>query len=189
MDGTARSPLSYTGRLGIPAYSELSKLMIVRIPCCEPSEPCTPAEATLHDVRERHRFLTAGRFTTIGGDCSRRSQMEPLGLINHDGNACGIVEDTRRCKLLYRDDGSEMISAHLSSFGFRTPEDAATLLRGAVHRCWQLDLPALFVCLPQRECDIILKLLARNDIVKAPATVFGHGFPQGTDWSVNTSEI
>lgn len=32
MDGTSRSPAHYTGRLGIPQYEELTKLMILRFP-------------------------------------------------------------------------------------------------------------------------------------------------------------
>lgn len=189
MDGTPQSPISYTGRLGIPAYCELCKLMILRIPCLESPTPSVATRSSLHDVQLRHRTLTEDRFATSGGDCSQRSQLQPIGLINSDGNGCGIIEDTRRCKLLYRDDGNEMISAHLSCFGYRTPEDAVQLLQAATHHCWQVDMPALFVSVPRQECDNIVKLLGQNDIVKAPATVFGHGFPEHSIWSVNTSEI
>ena len=189
MDGTPRSPIAYTGRLGIPAYCELSQLMILRIPCLESSAPSSAARMSLHDVQLRHRSLTVDRFAPIGGDCSQRSELQPIGLINSDGNGCGIIEDTRRCKLLYRDDGNEMISAHLSCFGYRTPEDAVQLLQAAIQQCWQVDMPALFVSVPRRESDAIVKLLGRDDIVQAPATVFGHGFPEDSVWSVNTSEI
>lgn len=189
MDGTTRSPLSYTGRLGIPSYVELAQLMIVRIPCRVPSVASTAIESSLQEVRERHRCLSAGRFVISGGDSAERSQGQPIGLISHDGNGCGIVEDTRRCKLLYREDGSEIVSAHLSSFGYQTPDGAAKLLRAAMCQCWQMNMPALFVSLPRRESHTIVKLLDCSDVMMAPATVFGLGFPQGADWSVNTSEI
>jgi hypothetical protein len=189
MDGTTRDPTSYTGRLGIPKYVELAKLMILRIPSDRLVDPGAAVEASLSQVRERFRRFTPNQFATEGGDSVTRSQIEASGMILDNGRACGIVEDTRRCKLLYRDDGSEMISAHLSCFGYRSPADAVTLLNSAASWCRETGLPALFVSLPTADSEAVLKLLPRNDIVQAPATVYGFGLPAGKNWSVNTSEI
>jgi hypothetical protein len=115
--------------------------------------------------------------------------MKATGMILTGGGACGILEDTRRCKLLYRDDGTEMISAHLSCFGYRSENDAASLVKSAAIRCREMGVPALFVSLPLAHSDAVLKLLPQDGIVRAPATVFGFGLPSGLDWSVNTSEI
>ena len=189
MDGTARNPTSYTGRLGIPKYVELSKLMILRIPSRRFVEQLDPIESSLADVRDCYRSLTPGQFATSGGNSAIRSRMKATGMILSDGAACCILEDTRRCKLLYRHDGTEMISAHLSCFGYRSVDDAVRLLKSAAIRCHEMGVPAMFVSLPPVQSEAVLKLLPQDGIVKAPATVFGFGLPADVDWSVNTSEI
>lgn len=188
MDGTARDPTSYTGRLGIPRYVELARLMILRIPT-DSLGGGEPVEASLPDVRTRHRELTPDQFATAGGRAEVRSEIAAQGLILKTGEACGIIEDTRRCKLLYRDDGDEMVSAHLSSFGYRNAQQAAGLLAAAAAWCRRRGLPALFVSLPAVDSDAVLGLLPQEAIVKAPATVFGFGLAAGKKWSVNTAEI
>jgi hypothetical protein len=189
MDGTARDPTSYTGRLGIPQYVELAKLMILRIPSDIFVDHCDSIDSSLAEVRDCYRGLTRNHFSTDGGNTATRSRMNATGMILGDGGACGILEDTRRCKLLFRDDGSEMISAHLSSFGYRREKDAVNLFKSAALRCREMGLPALFVSLPLSQSEAVLELLPQDDIVKAPATVFGFGLPPGENWSVNTSEI
>lgn len=189
MEGTARNPTSYTGRLGIPPYSELARLMILRIPCeCIPADGAS-VEAPPDDVRERFAQLTHDQYANAGGDPGIRSRIEAIGIMGSDGGACGIIEDTRRCKLLYRDDGAEMVSAHLSCFGYRTTDDAISLLGNAAARCRELGFPALFVSLPAADSQAVLQRLPQADIVRAPATVFGFGLPEGKKWSVNTAEI
>ena len=189
MDGTARDPTSYTGRLGIPRYAELSKLMVLRIPCEPFAERGDVIESSLADVHDCFQYLTPNHFATNGGNSGTRSMMKSSGMILRTGSACGVLEDTRRCKLLFRDDGSEMISVHLSSFGYRSEQDAVSLLKSAAFSCREFGVPAFFVSLPRPQSEAVLKLLAENDIVKAPATVFGFGLPTGKAWSVNTSEI
>lgn len=189
MDGTARNPTSYTGRLGIPEYVELSKLMILRIPCNGFVEQFDLIDSSLAEVRDCYRNLTPDQFATSGGNPATRSLMKATGMILTGGGACCILEDTRRCKLLYRDDGTEMVSAHLSCFGYRSEDDAVSLLKSAAIRCHEMGIPAMFVSLPLAQSDAVLKLLPQDGIVKAPATVFGFGLPPGREWSVNTSEI
>jgi hypothetical protein len=189
MDGTARNPTSYTGRLGIPKYVELGKLMILRIPCDSFVGEFDLIETSLADVQDCFRSLTPNRFATSDGNPAIRSLMKATCLILRNGAACCVLEDTRRCKLLYRDDGTEMISAHLSCFGYRSENHAVSLLASAAIRCHEMGIPAMFVALPLSDSDAVLKLLPQDGIVKAPATVFGFGLPSGLDWSVNTSEI
>ncbi len=189
MDGTSRDPSSYTGRLGIPQYIQLSKLMILRIPSDHRGDTAQVIESSLTEVGECYRGLTKNDYATAGGSPTIRSRMTPMGLILASGGACGILEDTRRGKRLYRGDGSEMVSAHLSSFGYRTAQDAVSLLKSASVRCREMGVPAIFVSLPWARHEAVLKLLPQNGIVKAPATVFGFGFCANENWSVNTSEI
>jgi len=77
----------------------------------------------------------------------------------------------------------------LSSFGYRSEQDAVRLLKAAAFRCRELGVPALFASLPLAASRAILESLPHDDIVKAPATVFGFGLPPGETWSINTSEI
>lgn len=192
MDGTARRPTAYTGRLGIPAYTELGKLMVLRIPSdlWDANHFCKDwSRAPPKRVRARFGELTRGCFATGGGQPGLRSRMQAAGILLNGGAACGLLEDTRRAKLLLQEDGREMVSAHLSGFGYRKPSDAARLLRGAAWVCRQQGIPALFVCVPMPEGESILKLLPRRGIVLAPATVFGAGFAAGQKWLINTAEI
>lgn len=189
MDGTARTPNSYTGRVGIPQFAELAKLMVLRIPCGGFGETGKVREAKVADVHQCFQSLTSNQIATSGGSPEIRSLIKPTGIVLPDGAACGILEDTRRCKQLFRDDGVEMVSAHLSYFGYRSEKDAVTLLQAAANRCRELSIPAMFVSIPMAKCDALLGQLPCEDIVQAPATVFGCGLPQGLDWSMNTSEI
>jgi hypothetical protein len=198
MDGTARNPTSYSGRLGIPPFQPLCPIMILRVPCDSHAtdrvgaDSLGAAEAVMTSVAEaRDCFyqLQSQHFATTGGEPAIRSCMEPTGLIVNQGAACGVLEDTRRAKLLFRDDGAEMVSAHLSSVGYRSVDDAARLILAAANWCGRRGLPAVFVALPAKEGEAVLKLLPQDGIVKAPATVFGFGLPPHAAWSVNTSEI
>ncbi len=192
MDGTARRPTAYSGRLGIRAYKELGKLMVLRIPT-EPwavNDSCNGwSKVSLERVRARFAELTHDCLATDGGQPTLRSRMQAVGILLDGGEACGILEDTRRGKLLFQDDGREMISAHLSCFGYRRASDAARLLRVAARVCRRQRIPALFVCLPMPAGENVLALLPRPGIVLAPATVFGAGFAVGQKWSINTAEI
>ncbi len=190
MDGTARNPMAYTGRLGIPPFRELAKVMILRISCdtVAPASPRVKTQ-TIDAVKDRFRQLTADCHATDGGIDQLRSQMTPIGFMHVNGNACGILEDTRRAKLLFRDDGNEMVSAHLSSFGYRSAEDAVELVAAAADRCRSLDVPALFLAVPASDADAIVERLPQVGVIKAPATVFGYAFEEPGEWAINTSEI
>lgn len=189
MDGTAQDPTSYTGRLGIPKYIELGKLMILRIASVPAANTPNVPRVSLDAVRSRFHELTAADYAVGSGVPATRSKMDPTGMMLASGNACGILEDTRRCKWLFRDDGSEMVSAHLSNFGYTDSRDGLQLLRTVAHHCHQIDVPAFFVSIPARRYEAMSSLLGRDGVTEAPATVFGHGFRPGLDWSVHTSEI
>lgn len=197
MDGTVRSPVNYSGRLGIPEFVELAKLLILRIPVeLRPRIPSEQPRVEINacdreNVMQLYEQLTVDCFATDGGQATTRSLMQPIGLIASDGSACGVLEDTRRCKRLFRGDGVEMVSAHLSCFGFRSIESAAAMVQAALRRCSSLDIPALFVCVRSEDAQFILQSSQLNDVktVEATATVYGCGFEVPGKWSINTAEI
>lgn len=191
MDGTATNPSRYTGRLEIPEFRVVGKLMVLRVLCESIGrQPELRADSSPISVaKAMHRELTEGRFATDGGDSSLRSQVAPIGLVEANGEACGVLEDTRRGKRLYDSHGNEMVSGHLSSFGYRHPSAAAAVIRAAVEQCHRVGFPALFTAVPLREAEVIVDHLPGAEVVKAPATVFGYALEATGEWSINTAEI
>jgi hypothetical protein len=104
------------------------------------------------------------------------------------GRACGRLEDTFRAKRLIADDGSEMRSAHLSSFACQDTRAGIELLHVAQRRTASLGLPALFVAIAAPDAPAFCEALEGRGVVVAPATVFGAGLPAGL-WNINTAEI
>jgi hypothetical protein len=191
MDGTSAIPTRYTGALGIPAFREVAKIMVFRVPvrAGDLAGGGTAAEVSPAEAAAVAQRLGAGRFLTRGGNPAVRSEMVPVGLLLPDGGACGVLEDTRRGKRLLTPDGSELLSAHLSYFAYTSPAAGAALLRDALARSGRLGFPALFTAVPQRDAEDLCRALNRDDLVPAPATVYGHGLPVGADWNINTAEI
>ncbi len=188
MDGTRATPEQYTGRLGIPPFGELGKVMVLRL-----STPTDDAGAddgfTAKPAEGCYPRLSAGRYACPGGNPAERSETAPVWLMHPDGSSCGLLEDTRRAKRLIADDGTEMKSLHLSRFAFQNPRAGAKLLRVALRRAAQLKSPALFVAVATPELEEFRVALAGIETVVAPATVFGTGLEPFPFWNINTSEI
>jgi hypothetical protein len=190
MDGTPVTPERYTDRLGIPAFRALGNVMVRRLP--------TPKERAGPDARfvsptdwaeACYRRLSAGRHASPGGQPGERSEMTPVWLTHPDGLSCGRLEDTRRAKRLFADDGSEMRSAHLSVFAYQDPSAGVALLRDALPRAARLGFPALFVAVAGPEAEAFRAALGDLPAVAAAATVFGTGLEPASLWNINTAEI
>jgi hypothetical protein len=190
MDGTPVTPEAYTGRLGIPSFQDLGKLLVLRLATRKVGAGADDRFAATAGAAEAcYRRLSAGRYGSPGGTPDERSEMPPLWLMHPDGGSCGRLEDTRRAKRLAADDGTEMRSAHLSAFAFQDPRAAAELLREALRRAALLDFPALFVAVAAPEAEEIRQALEGVEAVAAPATVFGTGLDPFPLWNINTAEI
>jgi hypothetical protein len=190
MDGTSASPGNYTGRLGIPLFSELGKIMILRCPTSGIAVyPCDGWFTTEERGSACYMRLSRGRFACPGGNPVERSEMQPLWLMEPGGRACGRLEDTHRAKRLIADDGIEMRSAHLSCFGYGDPCAGVDLLRVALGQAARRGLPALFVAVAVCEAKDFCRLLEGMAPGLAPATVYGAGLEAGPVWNINTAEI
>jgi len=191
MDGTPITPDRYTGRLGIPPFREAAKIAVLRLPASQTSIPFVQWEANAGAGEEFFARLTPDRFGTTGGNPAERSETTPLWLVAPGGDACARFEDTRRAKRLIADDGSEMMSAHLSCIGYRDLAALAELLRVARRVAAARGFPALFAAVPEAETAAVVSLIGEPGIVVAPATVYsaGPGLEPGREWSVNTAEI
>ena len=105
-----------------------------------------------------------------------------------DGSACGVLEDTRNAKRLISEDGSELVSAHLSCFAYNTVSAGARLIEIARRQLARLAFPALFVAVAQPDAKELGEFLPQAGLTTAPATVYGAGLPTG-NWNINSSEI
>jgi len=190
MDGTRATPAHYTGRMGIPAFTELGRIVVLRIPTSGHRATAGGEWRTSADrVDLAQRILSSGRFASAGGTPGERSANEPLWLVAPDGKACGRLEDTSRAKRLVADDGTELMSAHLSSFAYADADSGASLIRTALAHAGERGFPALFVAVAAIDSEKFCRLLAKHDPVRAPATIYGTGLEAGLAWNVNTAEI
>ena len=191
MDGTPVTPDAYTGRAGIPGARELGSVMVWRIPCLlqDANSNAYGFQACRREVLACHRRLSLGRFASEDGRPEKRSQMIPHWLCHPSGRACGMVEDTRKAKGLWMDDGSEMRSGHLSYFAFSSVNDAVELLHEALRIAAEAGHPALFVAVAASDHADLARAWGRTDTVLAPATVYGGGLDDGSAWNINSSEI
>lgn len=190
MDGTARTPATYTGTLNLPAFEKLGQLVILRIPTkgarTSDGRLRTTNPSTVQAIHDR---LTRGQFIPAGGVPATRSQLEPAYLELADGCACGVLEDTRRGKRLFDDKGDEILSAHLSRFAYASNSDATEFLGRVIGLAKEAGFPALFTAVPICDAAKIVDGLSIADTLLAPATVYGCGFRERETWRIDTSEI
>ena len=189
MDGARAVPSDYSGRVGIPSFSAVGKTIILRIACEQRTRTIDFFTATEQEVRACYRRLSLGRYASPVGKPEARSLLTPVWLATPDKSACGCLEDTRKAKRLVSNDGSEMISAHLSAFAFSNVYDGAALIQEACARVAQLGYPALFVAVAETDTPTLCAALGKSPVVYAPATVYAHGCAPRLAWNINSSEI
>jgi hypothetical protein len=190
MGGTPASPQQYTGRLAIPAFAPIGEIAVLRLPTAGATGAQRADDkwlATAAAAQACRLALCASRCCCQGGEPSLRSELSPVDLVAPDGAACGRLEDTRRAKRLIADDGTEMLSAHVSGLAYADTPAAAALIEVARRRAAALGLPALFVAVPVEDAEPLCSRLP-PDTVRAPATVYGHGLERGT-WNIDTACI
>lgn len=190
MDGTARLPADYSGRCGILPFSPIGKLGVFRIPVVTGQVMARPGFATSEaDLQACRNDLLGDASAPLGGDARLRSLSPPEPLVLPDRSACGLLEDTRLAKRLFREDGSEMVSSHLSHFAYSTEQAGVRLIREALAQCAG-KATALFVCVPYPDEAQFAALLADLPATPASATLFGAGLDLSNQrWNISSSEI
>ena len=167
----------HTGRLGIPQFNAIGRLAVLRFNTQHGFE--TAVSLPSGQSGAYHRFQA--------GDAAPSSKIIPQAL-EVDG-ARGILVDTRLGKRLWRSNGQEIVSAHLTSLHFESARALSDLIGAAIELTGQMGIAGLFMALPAD--DPILGAIIESGIVTptvAQATIFGTGLPEGR-WMVNTSEI
>ncbi len=191
MAGTAATPDQYSGRAGIPAFRKVGEVLVLRWNCERSPEAGRPADSFLADasrVERTFQALSLGRYAPLGANPAERSATPPRWLLHPEGTACGCLEDTLRAKRLHASDGQEIVSAHLSSFAFRSPEAGADLLRIALRMAQGLGFPALFAAVTPADAPSLMNALPGVEVTQAPALVYGAGL-EPDEWNISTSEI
>ena len=189
MGGTTLTPEAYTGRAGIPGFQELGRLAILRISGGDSQNQHSEQFLSGFQLSLAcYRRLSVGRYACPTGSSEQRSKIAPLWLMNPDSSACGMLEDTRKAKLLFTGEGIEMLSAHLSCFAYGSVSEGAELIGVALSLAKNLGLPALFLSVPERDAPALCDSLHRYEVLAAPAIVYGTGLVKA-DWNINTSEI
>ena len=193
MDGTARSPAAYTGRLGVRAFRPAGRICFLRLPAsASGAELARVRPAEIGEIDASRQLLAADTMVPLGGEPRLRSSIAPRGLMLENGAACGVLEDTRLAKRLLLEGGGEMLSAHLSRFAYADPAAGVALLRSALAECARSALaPALFAAIPHGDLPAFRELLRDvAGLVEAPATVYAAGVDNPAEkWSISSSEV
>jgi hypothetical protein len=175
------APLCYTGRLGIPRFEKLAEIVILRL---ETSGNRGAARAVSErSFAEVSRLLPRAGYSACDADRIFRSVIEPIHLVTPNDDACGIIEDTRKGKRLFLEDGDEMLSAHLSGLAFASAGAAALLLRGAAFFARGVGLPALFAALPASKAAEVPWPLRRSMAMRLSRDVTGGSIPPKSERS------
>lgn len=175
MKGTGRLPTDYTGRLGVPTFERLAEIMVLRFSTDAGSQSAVP------ELVAEPRLPTC---LVTGGRHHLRSRMQPVPIL---GTAW--LEDTRRGKTLWTDDGEEMVSAHLSGFHFHDPAEGASIIQATLSQVEAAGMNAMFVAVPKCACAELVAALPGVRVEASPAMVFGVNLRRGYDWWVDTAEI
>lgn len=190
MDGTAQTPLAYTGRVGIPSFQVAGRISVLRLSC--PGSHGKLDSRALNSAQSDglacYRRLSRGRHACPAVAAHERSLMTPHWLVHPEGTACGMLEDTRKAKRLLYSDGSEMLSAHLTCFASSTPAAGAEIIRLALGLAALHEFPSLFVAVAEPDVEELRVALRGVDVLAAPATIYATGLGPGT-WNINSAEI
>ncbi|MGD9783052.1 MAG: hypothetical protein AB7E80_13305 [Hyphomicrobiaceae bacterium] len=189
MDGTRRTPDGYTGTLGIPLARELGKVIVWQFRTGQPVASIDDFRSSCDSTLALYRKLSLGRHACIDAKVTARSEMTPVWLAHPSGDACGLVEDTRRCKRLIADDGTELRSGHLSYFAFSSAVAGAELIQAAIQLAGEAGHPAMFVAMTPADAAVLEAQMRGLEKVVAPATIYGNIPGASLPWNINSSEI
>jgi hypothetical protein len=190
MAGSRRVPEDYTGRCGIPGFQRVGEIAILRFDTTAgPSERSASIVSATEVTAVWTSLVSPEAFLPLGGNPVMRSSLPPVPLLLDDGQACGVIEDTRLGKRLLRDEHREMNAVHLSQFAYQSPSAGAALIGTALAVSREADYPALFVSIPARDAAAFRDHLRPLHPLEAPAAIYACGLESGRAWHVASSEI
>lgn len=191
MDGTDKLPTHYTGRLGVPAFQEYGRLLLLRLAIGKVENRSAVKATNECEGLSCFEQLSRGCITMQSASPSLRSHIKPQWFTARNSNACGLLEDTLRAKKLIADDGVEMLACHLSHFAYKDSSAGVVLLKGICRYIAQKKwaYTCLFVAISEADLPQFSQSMADYLLDVAPVSVFGTGLLTTSPWMLNTSEI
>lgn len=193
MDGTVADPAVYSGRFGIPHFSPVARVAVLQVslaPLVTSAKNNSIEIVSEWAARQQFAALANGYVCTSGTPIER-SRIEPLWFASEGASGC--LEDTRRVKRLIRDNGSEIVAAHLSNFAYSDVDPAASMIETAAARAANQNFQCLFVSVPLQDSMLIVQALTRLKVMLASATIYAHSPEQvliaDSPWFIHSSEI
>lgn len=191
MDGTTRIPTNYSGRAGMPLFTPVAQIAILKVSGPASQRIYNPAlpKSNSGTCTAIATVTSTETYRCLAGNSASRSLIAPQIISTHSGGATAILEDTRRAKILTDDNGREMKNLHLTNLSYQSAAQCAELIKQAAATANATGHDGLFVAVPAGHADAVCKGLQNTNHTVAPATVYAHGnLPQG-NWSINTAEI
>ena len=200
MEGTGRLPVEYTGRLGVPPFEQVGRIVVLRLTPraggLSPTELRSVDEHEFTALRQQAVSMSPPGVAIFPHDAlksgsSLRSRLAPLRWCNETGSAGGVVEDTLLGKRLLVGDSDELVSAHLSRLWWQPGRGAegARFLENVAIRMAKQGYPAVFAAIPEDCLAELRPHLEQVDCIEAPARVYGYQVPANADWWIDTAEI
>ena len=196
MDGTSVTPTTYTGRVDIPSFEQVTKVSLLCFPLSAVPFPATSTstiEAFSHDPSYdlTHQPLPGPslfpRWT--GTDPAIRSEMQPTWLFNKACGGLALLEDTRRAKRLYDDHGNEIMFAHLTHLTRGNMLGIIPIINEACNRARVEGSTDLLVAIPSTQHRELLPHLREVDHQVLASTVYATDAANGSILPIASSEI
>lgn len=214
MGGTQNLPDSYSGRLGLKEMKQLGTMQIYRIPVrsAESSRQFRQAEridGTIADCfieTSPRNFICFKPNSAVDIDPESTSDIGAIWLgtadtvdsnISTGGGSIGCLQDTRKAKKLFREDGSEILNAHLTNFYYQDIESAASIIESSLALARQNSFEALFLSLDNERSHELSRLLQNLGATRSEAIIYGAGViadandinNSNRNWCINSSEV
>ena len=220
MGGTQNLPDSYSGRLGLRKMKRLGTMHIYRIPiqplasCRQFKEAELIASARAHSIIDTspRNFCSFKPIQNGDSESECTSLISPIWLgTNAPGSttdldngespsgdcAIGCLQDTRKAKKLFREDGSEILNAHLTNFYFDSIDSAASIIESALESARDNNFEALFLSVDTERSQQLSAVLEKLGATKSEALIYGAGViaeeqfndHSNRNWCINSSEV
>jgi hypothetical protein len=189
MAGTSSEPAVYTGRLGIPDFTAVGEIAVLRFLTAASRAPSKVIDAPSDQFAATEERLRATGVQPAAGDSTLRSLIAVERFCHVNETACGLLEDTRRGKRLIQASGEEIVSSHQARLSWSDLTAAGDVLKHALNRSFELGFPAMFCSMPLAAWAQLRPVLQGLEYQQTSATVYGYHVPDDLNWWIDTSEI
>ena len=187
MDGTETTPACYTGRSGIIKLNPVTIRYILRIYTDFSSHLISAKKIS---ETEGHKLLSkfvGDMYLNYRANYHLRSEMTPCWISSND-SAVGMLEDTKKAKRLYLENGEEIISSHLSYFTYSDEAAGINVIMYALQESKKNGYSAMFIALDENQYKHLMPNLSDLKSEVTTATIYCTGVLP-SNFLINTSEI